>query len=193
MSPLNIFGCAAMAFLRRSVVDYDDEYQGELQKDSQKDKLTTVMMLLARAISQKFSTPTNNHLRILSNTRNQALVQDDRVDLQTKNAGYGGNANKNAGRQNRNQAFNVGNGNDESNQIVQRVPRTESTPGKANLGKRNPEANLNNKENTSCLTLHWVKKTMDEITVAVLDNGLEFIQLNVYESVSLYGCTRLSV
>ncbi|GKB39165.1 hypothetical protein Tco_0884107 [Tanacetum coccineum] len=34
-----------------SVVDYDDEYQGELQGDSQEDKLTTAMMLLARAIS----------------------------------------------------------------------------------------------------------------------------------------------
>ncbi|GKB20025.1 hypothetical protein Tco_0853948 [Tanacetum coccineum] len=79
-----------------SVVDYDDEYQGELQGDSQEDNLTTAMMLLARAISQKFSTPTNNR--------------------------YGGNANKNAWRQNVNQAFNAGNGNDESNQIVQRVP-----------------------------------------------------------------------
>ncbi|GJT46536.1 hypothetical protein Tco_0955251 [Tanacetum coccineum] len=63
-----------------SVVDYDDEYQGELQGDSQEDKLTTAMMLLARAISQKFSTPTNNR--------------------------YGGNANKNAGR-NRTQGFNA--------------------------------------------------------------------------------------
>ncbi|GKE90878.1 hypothetical protein Tco_1571973 [Tanacetum coccineum] len=34
-----------------SVVDYDDEYQGELQEDSQEGKLTTAMMLLARAIS----------------------------------------------------------------------------------------------------------------------------------------------
>ncbi|GKE68631.1 hypothetical protein Tco_1526703, partial [Tanacetum coccineum] len=31
-----------------SVVDYDDEYQGELQGDSQEDKFTTAMMLLAR-------------------------------------------------------------------------------------------------------------------------------------------------
>ncbi|GKD28727.1 hypothetical protein Tco_1239505 [Tanacetum coccineum] len=30
-----------------SVVDYDDEYQGERQGDSQEDKLTTAMMLLA--------------------------------------------------------------------------------------------------------------------------------------------------
>nr|GEU83028.1 retrovirus-related Pol polyprotein from transposon TNT 1-94 [Tanacetum cinerariifolium] len=116
-----------------SVVDYDDEYQGELQGDSQEEKLTTAMMLLARAISQKFSTPTNNRLHISSNTRNQVVVQDGRVDIQTKNADYGGNANKNAGRQNRIQAFNAGNGNDESNQIVQLVPRTESTSGKANV------------------------------------------------------------
>ncbi|GJX79463.1 hypothetical protein Tco_0327612 [Tanacetum coccineum] len=37
------------------------------------------------------------------------------------------------GRQNRNQAFNVGTGNGESNQIVQCVPQTESTPRKANV------------------------------------------------------------
>ncbi|GKD40445.1 retrovirus-related pol polyprotein from transposon TNT 1-94 [Tanacetum coccineum] len=91
-----------------SVVDYDDEYQRELQGNSQEDKLTTAMMLLARAISLKVSTPTNNRLRISSNTRNQAVVQDGWVDIQTKNAGYGRNANKNAGR-NRTQGFNTGN------------------------------------------------------------------------------------
>nr|GEU64559.1 copia protein [Tanacetum cinerariifolium] len=91
------------------------------------------MMLLARAITQKFSTPTNNRLRTSSNTRNQVVIQDGRVDIQTQNAGYGGNGNKNVGRQSRNQAFNAGNGNDDSNQIIQRVPRTKSTPRKANL------------------------------------------------------------
>ncbi|GJR68060.1 hypothetical protein Tco_0014125 [Tanacetum coccineum] len=60
-----------------SVVDYDDEYQGELQGDSQEDKLTTAMMLLARAISQKFSTPTNNHLCASFNTRNQAVRETE--------------------------------------------------------------------------------------------------------------------
>ncbi|GJR47150.1 putative ribonuclease H-like domain-containing protein [Tanacetum coccineum] len=39
---------------------------------------------------------------------------------------------KHAGRQNRNQAFNAENGNGESNQVVQRVSRTESNLGKAN-------------------------------------------------------------
>nr|GEW36306.1 hypothetical protein [Tanacetum cinerariifolium] len=71
------------------------------------------MMLLARVITHKFSTPTNNHFRNSSNTRNQAVIQDGRVGIQTKNAGYGGNGNRNAGRQNRNQAFNARNGNDE--------------------------------------------------------------------------------
>ncbi|GJY04179.1 reverse transcriptase domain-containing protein [Tanacetum coccineum] len=69
-----------------SVIDYDDEYQGELQKNSQEDKLTTAMILLARAISQKFSSPTNNR-----------------------------------------------NASDETNKIVQRVRRTDSTPSKANV------------------------------------------------------------
>ncbi|GKA12837.1 retrovirus-related pol polyprotein from transposon TNT 1-94 [Tanacetum coccineum] len=82
-----------------SVADYEDEYQGKLQGDSQEDKLTTAMMLLARGINQK----------------------------------YGGNGNMNAGRQNKNQSFNAGTGNDESNQIVQHVPRTKSNPGKANV------------------------------------------------------------
>ncbi|GKB65936.1 retrovirus-related pol polyprotein from transposon TNT 1-94 [Tanacetum coccineum] len=105
----------------------------ELQGDSQEDKLTTTTMLLARAITQKFSTPTNNRLHTSSNRRNQTMVQDGRVDIQTKNSGYGRNGNKNAWRQNRNQAFNAGNGNDDSNRIVQHVPRTESTPRKANV------------------------------------------------------------
>nr|GEX86487.1 putative ribonuclease H-like domain-containing protein [Tanacetum cinerariifolium] len=51
----------------------------------------------------------------------------------TSKHGYGGNGNRNAGRQNRNQAFNARTGNDETNQIVQRVPRTKSTPRKANV------------------------------------------------------------
>ncbi|GJX88073.1 hypothetical protein Tco_0340087 [Tanacetum coccineum] len=34
-----------------SVVDYEEDYQGELHGDSQEEKLTTAMMLLARAIT----------------------------------------------------------------------------------------------------------------------------------------------
>ncbi|GKC34896.1 hypothetical protein Tco_1047280 [Tanacetum coccineum] len=98
-----------------SVADYEYEYQGELQGDSQEDKLTTAIMLLDREITQNFFTPTNNRLCTSSNKINQAVIQDGRVDIQTKNAGYGGNGNRNTGRQNRNQAINAGNKNDESN------------------------------------------------------------------------------
>ncbi|GJX27844.1 hypothetical protein Tco_0235923 [Tanacetum coccineum] len=74
-----------------SAIEYEDEYQGKLQGDSQEDKLISAMMLLAQAITQKFSKPTNNHLRTSSNTRNQAMIEDGRVDIKTKNVGYGGN------------------------------------------------------------------------------------------------------
>ncbi|GKA28636.1 hypothetical protein Tco_0714881 [Tanacetum coccineum] len=66
---------------------------------------------------------------------------------------YGRIANKNLGR-NRNQMFNAGNASDESNQIVHRIPRTDSTQSKEKcamqkFGKRKDEAgsHLNNKEN----------------------------------------------
>ncbi|GJW81514.1 hypothetical protein Tco_0145489 [Tanacetum coccineum] len=74
-----------------SVIDYEEDYQGELQGDSQEDKLTTAMMLLARAITQHFSTPTNNQLCTSSNTRNQAVIQEGRVDIHSKNVSYVGN------------------------------------------------------------------------------------------------------
>ncbi|GJR34870.1 hypothetical protein Tco_1210554 [Tanacetum coccineum] len=60
-----------------SVVDYDDDYQGDTVQNNSDDPFTTAMILLARAITQNFSTPTNNRLRTSSNTRNQAIVQAD--------------------------------------------------------------------------------------------------------------------
>nr|GEV54608.1 hypothetical protein [Tanacetum cinerariifolium] len=86
------------------------------------------MMLLARAITQKFSTPTNNRLRTSSNIRNQAMIQDDQVDIQTKNASYSGNNNNNAGRQSRNQVFNAGNGNDDIDGNAKTVPSYDAKP-----------------------------------------------------------------
>ncbi|GJT61241.1 integrase, catalytic region, zinc finger, CCHC-type containing protein [Tanacetum coccineum] len=44
------------------------------------------MMLLARSITQRFSNQINNHLRTSSNTKNQAIVQGDRVHIQSKNS-----------------------------------------------------------------------------------------------------------
>ncbi|GJS22754.1 integrase, catalytic region, zinc finger, CCHC-type containing protein [Tanacetum coccineum] len=58
--------------------------------------LTSAMLLLARAITQKFSTPTNNRLRTSSNTRNQAIIQGDRVNIQSRNSGNAGRNNRRA-------------------------------------------------------------------------------------------------
>nr|GEW61119.1 hypothetical protein [Tanacetum cinerariifolium] len=76
------------------MVDYDDEYQQDDIQTNFEDPLTSAMLLLARAITQNFSNPTNNHLCTSSNTRNQAVIQGDRVNIQSRNSG-------NAGRNNR--------------------------------------------------------------------------------------------
>ncbi|GJZ26497.1 hypothetical protein Tco_0570750 [Tanacetum coccineum] len=72
----------------------EDEYQQDDVHANSEDPLTSAMLLLARAITQNFSTPTNNHLRTLSNTRNQSIIQGDRVIIQSRNS-------DNAGRNNR--------------------------------------------------------------------------------------------
>nr|GEV57951.1 hypothetical protein [Tanacetum cinerariifolium] len=69
-----------------SVVDYDDDYQRDAFQNNYKDPLTSTMMLLARAITQLFSNPTNNRLCTSSNTINQAVVQADKVNIQSKNS-----------------------------------------------------------------------------------------------------------
>ncbi|GJR84038.1 hypothetical protein Tco_0154823 [Tanacetum coccineum] len=134
-----------------SVVDYKDEYQGELQGDSQEDNLTTAMMLLARAITQKFSTPTNNHLRTSSNTRNQAVIQDGRVDIQTKNEGYGGNGHYACDCQ------------------KPRVRDAKYFREQMLLAMKDEAgSNLNNEENDFMLDTSYGEKTMEELTVAVM-------------------------
>ncbi|GJX39961.1 hypothetical protein Tco_0254951 [Tanacetum coccineum] len=64
-----------------SVADYDDEdqsfkIQGAATIDDPIDSLTTTMMLLAKAITQHYSTPIKNRLPTSSNTRNQVYVED---------------------------------------------------------------------------------------------------------------------
>ncbi|GJR14068.1 hypothetical protein Tco_0796720, partial [Tanacetum coccineum] len=77
-----------------SVVDYEDEYQQDDVHTDSEDPLTSVMLLLARAITQNFSTPTS--LCTSSNTRNQAIIQDDRVNIQSRNSGNAGRNNRRA-------------------------------------------------------------------------------------------------
>nr|GEV62411.1 retrovirus-related Pol polyprotein from transposon TNT 1-94 [Tanacetum cinerariifolium] len=70
-----------------SVVDYDDEYQQDDIQTNPEDPLASAMLLLARVITQNFSNPTNNHLRTSSNTKNQAIIQGDMVNIQSRNSG----------------------------------------------------------------------------------------------------------
>ncbi|GJZ82628.1 hypothetical protein Tco_0647801 [Tanacetum coccineum] len=73
-----------------SVVDYDEDYQGGAVQNTSEDPLTSAMILFAHVITQRFSNPTNNRLRTSSNTRNQAIVQADRVQIQSRNSGNDG-------------------------------------------------------------------------------------------------------
>ncbi|GJW12316.1 hypothetical protein Tco_1578143 [Tanacetum coccineum] len=79
-----------------SIVDYDEEYEQDDVHNHSEDPLASAMLLLAKAITQNFSNPTNNHLRASSNTRNQAVVQGDRVNIQSRNSGNVGRNNRRA-------------------------------------------------------------------------------------------------
>nr|GEU33071.1 hypothetical protein [Tanacetum cinerariifolium] len=76
------------------MVDYDDEYQQDDIQTNSEDPLTSAILLLAQAITQNFCNPTNNHLRTSSNTRNQAVIQGDRVNIQSRNSGNDGRNNR---------------------------------------------------------------------------------------------------
>ncbi|GJT84059.1 hypothetical protein Tco_1058401 [Tanacetum coccineum] len=67
-----------------SVIYYDD-YQGEAICDDQEDSLITTMLLLTHAITQRYSTPTNNRLHTYLNIKNQVIIQANRADSQNKN------------------------------------------------------------------------------------------------------------
>ncbi|GJQ88917.1 hypothetical protein Tco_0000056 [Tanacetum coccineum] len=62
-----------------SVVDYDDDYQGDAFQNNYEDPLISAMMLLARAITQRFSNPTNNHLQSSSGQANESNPDDDEL------------------------------------------------------------------------------------------------------------------
>nr|GEX90075.1 hypothetical protein [Tanacetum cinerariifolium] len=88
------------------------------------------MILLARAITQRFSNPTNNRLRTSSNTINQAIIQRDRVNIQSKNFGNDG---RNIRRLYVQEVLIEGNNvqNDAGN--IQRTVRTTSSGNGANV------------------------------------------------------------
>ncbi|GJV80895.1 hypothetical protein Tco_1516765 [Tanacetum coccineum] len=152
-----------------SVVDSEEDYLRELQRDAQEDKLITAMMLLAQAVTQKFSTPTNNRLCTSSNTRNQAVINDGRVDIQTKNAGYGRNGNKNAGRQNRNQAANAGNGHYARDCPKPKVRDVKYFREQMLLAMKDEAGGtLNDEENDFMLDNAYEDETLEELTAVVI-------------------------
>ncbi|GKA70211.1 hypothetical protein Tco_0776275 [Tanacetum coccineum] len=127
-----------------SVVDSEEDYQRELLGDVQEDKLTTAMM-------------------------NQAMINDDTVDIQTKNAGYGGNGNRNAGRQNRNQATNIVNGHYVRDCLKPKVSDAKYFREQMLLAMKNEaEGILNDEENDSMLDNAYGDETLEELTAAVI-------------------------
>jgi cytochrome c553 len=69
----------------------DSMYYSNSNDDEDEDfnTLNQGLALIARAFS-KFSNKTNNRLRSSSNTRNQAVIQDGRVEIQNRNYGRSG-------------------------------------------------------------------------------------------------------
>jgi hypothetical protein len=69
----------------------DAMYYSKSNEDDDEDfnTLNQGLALIARAFS-KFSNKTNNHQRSSSNTRNQAVVHDGRVEIQNRNFGRSG-------------------------------------------------------------------------------------------------------
>ncbi|GJV61121.1 hypothetical protein Tco_1467221 [Tanacetum coccineum] len=95
-------------------------------------------------------------------------IPDGRVDIQTKNAGYGGNANKNAGR-NRNQGFNAGNAGHYARECQKPKVRDSKYFREQMLLAMKDEAgsNLSNEENDFMLDTSYGEES-EELTAAVM-------------------------
>ncbi|GJV02751.1 retrovirus-related pol polyprotein from transposon TNT 1-94 [Tanacetum coccineum] len=63
-----------------SVVDYDDEYQQDDVHNNSEDPLVSAMLLLAKAITQNFSNPTNNRIWHTGRHGRRAYVQEEVVE-----------------------------------------------------------------------------------------------------------------
>ncbi|GJX51194.1 putative reverse transcriptase domain-containing protein, partial [Tanacetum coccineum] len=111
--------------LPTSVVDYDDEYHQDDVQTNFEDPFASAMLLLARAITQNFSNPTNNRLRTSSNTKNQAIIQGDRVNILRRNPGNTGRNTRRAYVQE--EVFEGSNAQSETGN-VQRTLRTSNCP-----------------------------------------------------------------
>ncbi|GJX74970.1 hypothetical protein Tco_0313565 [Tanacetum coccineum] len=115
-----------------SFSEQDDVY------NNSEDPLASAMLLLAKAITQNFSNPTNNRLRASSNTRNQAVVQGDRVNIQSRNFG-------NVGRNNR-RAYVQG-------EVVEGMNATNETANVQRNCVESPDSS--NTSTVNAITLRW--------------------------------------
>ncbi|GJS96045.1 hypothetical protein Tco_0803013 [Tanacetum coccineum] len=100
--------------------------------------------------------------------RNQAVVQDGRVDIQTKNAGYSGNANKNA-REETNSRFNAGNAGHYARECQKPKFCDEKYFREQMLlaTKDEVRSNLNNEENDCMLDTSY-GEDLEELTAVVM-------------------------
>ncbi|GJS71132.1 retrovirus-related pol polyprotein from transposon TNT 1-94 [Tanacetum coccineum] len=114
-----------------SVVDYNEEFEQDDVHNHSEDPLASAMFLLAKAITQNFSNPTNNRLRASSNTRNQAVVQGNRVNIQSRHSGNVGRNHRRAYVQG--EVFEGMNATNETTN-VQRIVRTP-TSGNTSTGQ----------------------------------------------------------
>ncbi|GKD64931.1 hypothetical protein Tco_1307039, partial [Tanacetum coccineum] len=148
------------------------EFQRDVSNDDPTDNLTTSMILLAKAITHHYSTPTNNYLHDSSNTRNQVYVQDGRVNVRSKNVG---NTGRNMGRivgNSGNAAF--GQPTNGNNATVQRVPRTSATSGNTSTVKCY-NYNEKVKKDEARITL---TKEENDFLLAEVDGEKELKELN---------------
>nr|GEV61805.1 integrase, catalytic region, zinc finger, CCHC-type, peptidase aspartic, catalytic [Tanacetum cinerariifolium] len=118
------------------------------------EELTVAVMLMA------LIQPADGNAKTVPSYNAKAASEDGRVDILTKNAVYGGNGNKNVGTQSMNQVFNVGNGNDYRNQIIQEQMLLAI--------KDEAERSLKNEENNFMLNTSYCEETIEELTVAVM-------------------------
>ncbi|GJR01966.1 hypothetical protein Tco_0524950 [Tanacetum coccineum] len=158
-----------------SVVDYDDEYrQNDVQTNSE-DPLASAMLLLARAITQKISNPTNNRLRTSSNTRNQAIIQRDRVNIQSRNFS---NTRRNTRRAYVQEEVVEGSNAQNETENVQRTLRTSSSgntstcSGKGHYARNCPKPRV---WDSKYFMEQMLLATQDEVGVILTDEKNDFL------------------
>nr|GEV65390.1 hypothetical protein [Tanacetum cinerariifolium] len=147
-----MFGSDVTSHVRHSrLMDEFDKFtakEGE-SLDTVYERLTTLVNIIDRNSVHPISVSINTKfLNCLQPGWSKYVTMDGRVDIQTKNESYYGNGKKNAGGQSKNQKFNAGNGNDDSNEMK-------------------PKATSTNK-NDFMLDTSYGDETLEELTATVM-------------------------